>query len=238
MNVIGEDREEDALLDSYENVISHLAFSDGNEPSYVVVNDNAGTTASPSSSSILLRSQKAEPTLAPIVYQQPVQVPQPIPVQPQQPQPQPVQPIVYQQPQPRVIQYQQPQVQYQQPQPQQQVVYQQPRPVQYQQPTYVQQPASPYYPQQQPASPYYPQQQPASPYYPQQQPVQYSQPSSFAYSPYYNQPVRGASPRSESQSSSTGFFGALARAFGFDSGRSQSSSSGTLGLLSSALGLG
>ncbi|XP_035913627.1 altered inheritance of mitochondria protein 3-like isoform X1 [Anopheles stephensi] len=190
------------------------AFSSGDEPSYVVVNDNERTSSEPLPvRTVLLRSQQEETTtqrtLAPAVYQQPVQPqPQPVQVQYQQPQPQP-------QPQPRVIQYQQPQVQYQQPQ----VQYQQPRPVQYQQqqPAYV----------------------PATPYY-QPQPVQYSQPSSIAYSPYSNQPVRGANPRPESQSSSTGFLGSLARLFGIDSGASSrsSSSSSTLGLLGSALGLG
>ncbi|XP_035913630.1 altered inheritance of mitochondria protein 3-like isoform X3 [Anopheles stephensi] len=163
------------------------AFSSGDEPSYVVVNDNERTSSEPLPvRTVLLRSQQEETTtqrtLAPAVYQQPVQPqPQPVQVQYQQPQPQP-------QPQPRVIQYQQPQVQYQQPQ----VQYQQPRPVQYQQ------------------------QQPA------------------------NQPVRGANPRPESQSSSTGFLGSLARLFGIDSGASSrsSSSSSTLGLLGSALGLG
>ncbi|XP_050073017.1 uncharacterized protein LOC126561115 [Anopheles maculipalpis] len=130
------------------------AFSDGSEPKYVVVNNDESKAPQPLQT-VLLRSQQedttTQQTLAPIVYQQPVQVPQPVPVQPQQP-------IVYQQPQPRVIAYQQPQVQYQQLQPQQQVVYQQPRsPVQYpQQPMYVQRP---YYPQQpveysQPYSPY------------------------------------------------------------------------------------
>uniref|UniRef100_A0A182WB34 DUF4794 domain-containing protein n=1 Tax=Anopheles minimus TaxID=112268 RepID=A0A182WB34_9DIPT len=171
---------------------------------------------------VAVRSQTPAPftTQRTITYQ-----PAPQQIQYQQPelqgrfqQPQQLQQIQYQQPQqPQPIQYQQPQqVQYQQPQ---QVYYQRPQQFQYQQPTY----------------------QPQSPVYYTQQPVQYTQP---AYSPYYNQPIRAASPRPDGQNSSLGIFGTIARAFGLNTGsstrstRPSTSSSSGLGLLGSAFGLG
>ncbi|XP_049296275.1 uncharacterized protein LOC125770583 [Anopheles funestus] len=150
------------------------AFSDGNGPNYVVVND---ASKQPSPAPVVgVRSQAPVfiPNQRSSVYQ-----PAPAQVQYQQPQPQPVQ---YQElEQSEEIQYEEQENQYQQNQyqepPAQQIQYQQPQQFQYQQPTY----------------------QPQSTRYYSPQRVQYAQPE-YTYSPY----IRAASRRPDAQYSSPG----------------------------------
>ncbi|XP_053663704.1 uncharacterized protein LOC128712861 [Anopheles marshallii] len=189
------------------------AFSNGNEPNYIIVDDGNRPTLPDPVIAKLSQFPVEITTQQPIVYHpalQPIQPQQPLQIRYQQLQSQPQQ-VQYQQLQPQQIWYQQ----------MQQVVYQQPRQLQYQQTTYQPQPTA---------------------YY-SQQPVQYVQPvyAYSPYNTQPVRPV-GTRPDAQSSTPSffdtiARVFGLNTGSSSRTTGPSRTSSS-ALGLLGSALGLG